>query len=282
MPKIIPITEKRGWLQRFESGESEAYIARNDRRNIRTVKKGIEEARNERDIQLARSEILRDALRRHQDQLMANVRDILSAIEPTQSNIQLKDVENRPEHELLIEHLGKRDQIWSSLQKWKDTVTRQTQLLKNLESHIETLLMLKTGYLIKKESMERRRSLGADTSAPVLYPAAVRVIYDEVLGRLPKTRGEKPFKDLIKVIIHPTIIHESVGALAQAPGEEEKCMQSILTVFDEVKSSIQLENIHKNRRERQDIATKLKKELQQIVLLGVVTGRCQICRRLGM
>ena len=80
--KKIPIIEKREWLKLHEAGNSEAFIARKTHHNLRIVKKGIEDARRERDAQLARSELLRDASRRHQDQMLAAINDILGAVQP--------------------------------------------------------------------------------------------------------------------------------------------------------------------------------------------------------
>ena len=46
MPKKIPIVEKRRWLQDYEQGKSEAAIASQNHRDLRIIKKGIEEAHN--------------------------------------------------------------------------------------------------------------------------------------------------------------------------------------------------------------------------------------------
>ena len=76
MPKKISIIDKREWLRLDEEGKSEAWIAKEKKRNIRTIKKGIEDARRERDAQLARSELLRGALRNHQDHMLALINEL--------------------------------------------------------------------------------------------------------------------------------------------------------------------------------------------------------------
>ena len=63
MPKMIPIMEKREWLSLYEQGRSEAVIARDKHRDLNVIKRGIQEARNERNLSLAQSEMLKDALR---------------------------------------------------------------------------------------------------------------------------------------------------------------------------------------------------------------------------
>ena len=81
MPKKIPAEKKRRWLEDYESGKSEAAIASKYRRDIRTIRSGIEEVRHEQDVRLARVELLKEALRKHQERLEDELRDILKEIE---------------------------------------------------------------------------------------------------------------------------------------------------------------------------------------------------------
>jgi len=50
MSRKIPMVTKKQWLKEYEEGKSQSAIATKYRRDIRTIKKGIEEARRERDI----------------------------------------------------------------------------------------------------------------------------------------------------------------------------------------------------------------------------------------
>jgi len=59
MPKKIPIVDKRGWLQDYEQGKSEAAIASQNHRDLRIIKKGIAEARRERVVNLARADLVK-------------------------------------------------------------------------------------------------------------------------------------------------------------------------------------------------------------------------------
>ena len=63
MPKKIPMTEKRQWLEDFDAGEPAASIAKKNGKALKVIKRGIDEARAERDGAAARAE-LRAALRR--------------------------------------------------------------------------------------------------------------------------------------------------------------------------------------------------------------------------
>jgi len=81
MPKKMPVEEKRKWLEEYESGKSETAIASKYSRDIRTIRSGIEEVRREQDVRLARVELLKEALRKHQESLEDELRDILREIE---------------------------------------------------------------------------------------------------------------------------------------------------------------------------------------------------------
>ena len=90
MPKKIPDRDKREWLRRYDEGDSEAKIARDFNRSVKTVKGGIKGARTERDAQIARLELLKEALRKHQDRLMTIVKEIISSAQPPQIAERLK------------------------------------------------------------------------------------------------------------------------------------------------------------------------------------------------
>ena len=78
MPKRpkISLETRRKWLKRYEDGEWYEDIARNDKVNPRTVREGVEKARLERDFEAAQREQLREALRDHQEDLLALVKRI--------------------------------------------------------------------------------------------------------------------------------------------------------------------------------------------------------------
>ena len=77
-PKVSP-AQRRDWLGRFDSGESQEQIAKTDEFTRRTVHDGIERARLELDFEAAQREQLREALREHQRDLLGQVDRIQQA-----------------------------------------------------------------------------------------------------------------------------------------------------------------------------------------------------------
>lgn len=67
-PPVKPEVRK-SWLKRHEQGESITDIAVNDQFDVRTVRRHIEQAKQEREVKEARSMVLRNALEAHYSDL---------------------------------------------------------------------------------------------------------------------------------------------------------------------------------------------------------------------
>ncbi len=91
MPKksIISVVERRNWLEDHEKGRALDEIAREVRRDQRTVKTNVERARLERDFEGAEREQLREALRSHQADMLAQLERLMHAV-------QMPDLTFRP------------------------------------------------------------------------------------------------------------------------------------------------------------------------------------------
>ena len=73
MPRVSKIApgQRRNWLDRYDGGEPIENIAKDAKRDIRTVREHIEKARLELDFEAAQRDQLRGALQSHQQDLMA-------------------------------------------------------------------------------------------------------------------------------------------------------------------------------------------------------------------
>ena len=61
----VKLEQRVQWLRRYEAGESAARIADSDEFDVRTVRRHIEEARQEREVREATVMVLRSALENH-------------------------------------------------------------------------------------------------------------------------------------------------------------------------------------------------------------------------
>ena len=80
MPKKFSITDKKKWLEDYENGKPEASIAGDSSCDLRTIRRGIEEARRGRDAQTARIDLLKRALLNHQEHLLNKLEELLSTL----------------------------------------------------------------------------------------------------------------------------------------------------------------------------------------------------------
>ncbi len=78
--KKVYADERRGWLEDYEGGKSLPILAKETRRNIRTIKKQIEAARDERERALARTDLYRQALIHHNEDLLSTLRAVRDSL----------------------------------------------------------------------------------------------------------------------------------------------------------------------------------------------------------
>ena len=300
MPKIIPMVTKMKWLQLHEDeGNSAASIVKGTegkKPSLKTVNNGIEEARQWRDGKLAHAELLKDALRKHHEQLIAVLGDILSSVQlpavnlaldlpillPSAQIIHIKtkglvltlDVEVQLEWELLKEHLSKRDPLWAMFNVWK----------KELKNHIQSWreLSYKSEQVI--ESIINYKLVDNPADPPFVYSSTtIPFLYDEALNIALGTPPRKSLEERIVVDTDSGEVRDEAGhILAKAPGEEEKCRQKILTAFKDLKESREAKKVTQTHKETEEIIIKLRRIVEEIKLLGIIPGRCRVCKRLGI
>ncbi len=132
-PPVKP--EKRlEWLHRVDKeGETLTHIAESDDFDIRTVRKHVEIARLERDVQQARSAVLRDALESHYRDLIETARNIESQVF---SEAQVSLEKEQPLMTGLRQHMP-RSPLWGNLKKWNQTLKELAELEVMIRSNIQ-------------------------------------------------------------------------------------------------------------------------------------------------
>jgi len=305
MPKKIFPNERREWLERYDSGESEAAIAKSAHRDVRTVKKCIARARRERDMHGARVELLKNVFKQHHDRLLNVIKDMESALVlpahdlwrawkedgsiPVLSFIGVTAtyeegegwtvalaVENRPEWELVKEHLDG-DPMLSGLNAWKKAFIAYIEARVSLEVKSAKLLKKKTGYELVEVSMYSSAVPPFINSYPTL-DLIYQVILNRVLGFEEKTK----FEDIVTVDKGRGAVRHGPGTfLAEVPGKEDECRAAILAALEELLVSEEAKKIGQTHKELEEAMIKAKRAADEILLLEMVPGECRVCRRLG-
>ena len=304
MPKKIPILKKREWLQAYEEGKSEASIASDNRFDIRTVKKGIEEARRERDAYLARADLIKESLRTHNQRLLNIIREFLLALIPLPTNqlipfneesttdsitivggkVQYEnwpqpkvlsitlDVETKVEWEYVQEHL-KRDRFWRMLNQWEKALASHFEARMAVKRKLAELLKEKTGY----------RLAGRPVDTPCLYASSVNVLMKPVIEWLLEPTFTRDPAGNIDVDPNSDEIRYNYGtAVAYAPGATQECKDNIISALNELKTSTEAKSVINTYSANDDSAKKARRSAEEIDMLGLVPGQCRICQRLGV
>jgi hypothetical protein len=294
------MADKRNWLAEYEKGSTQIAIALSNKRDVRTIKKGIEEAQRELDIRAARTELLKEALRKHQNNLVKELDNILSNLKtppenfivlswyhgedsifnppdyqnPQQKNdeLKIKKLENTVRR-LLKQHL-KSDPLWKALTQWNNAYTLHKNALMSLQIRLVNLLKEETGFkLVDKES-----------SPPYVYSYTTGELFLKAILQYTFGKRDK-YIDLENNIKSDTrtgsVIYRS-SALAEAPGNEDKIRNGLLCALKKAKTLPELSSIPYTYKALNDSTAKAGDIIEEIKLLGLIPGQCDICRRLGM
>lgn len=304
MPKKIPILKKREWLQTYEEGKSEASIAHNDHCDIRTVKKGIEEARRERDAHMARADLIKESLRGHNQRLLSLIRELMPALIPLPSNQVIPwnenpttdsisvvgglvryetwpkpkvisitlDVETKVEWEYVQEHL-KRDRFGAMFDQWKKALVSHFEARMAMKRKLTELLKEKTGYQLASRPV----------NAPCLYASSADILLKPMIEWLLEPEATRDPAENIDIDPDREEVRYSYGtAVAYAPGATQNCRDNIISALNELKKSQEAKNVFNTYRPNADSATKARRSAEEIDMMGLVPGQCRICQRLGM
>ena len=304
MPKIIPISEKRKWLQFYEQGKSEASIAKVEQRDINVIKRGILAARNERDLSLARSEMLKDALRQHQDKLLEVMDNILNSLvmppvdlempgkpadvaypiklsgarieyDPEAGLVVMIQNESDVHWELIQEHL-KHDRLWGKLTQWKAAMVTHMKARINLRLKAEVLLRENTGLGV----------IDTIDNAPnedYLYPAAVNLFYQIATKKALKSPNKESFREAL-VVLSEAYIKYAQGniPLVHCSKNHADYRIKIIDAFKKLNNASESSKINETYEALSEATDKARKMAEEITLLGLIPGQCRVCRRLGM
>lgn len=306
MPKKISIIEKREWLADYESGKSELEIAHTKSRDTRTVKKALDDARRDRDARYARSELMKEALRSHQEALKKELMGLIGSLDSHRNDFAplswhqgaksvftwdgiVEDLgyipgisagrrgsnirEASTAVDLLRQHL-KGDKVRSILVQWEKAYIAHIAARVSLQRKVVAMLRGKTGYDVFDRPPESPPYLFSYTAGSILYQDIIGL----AIGRHTKSDLEK---DIIADSQDGTVkYHDSI--LAKATGDERSCRDRILEAYRELIKSEEYRLVGSSYRELDRLAVKARQTAEDIVLLGYIPGQCRVCRRLGM
>jgi len=303
MPAKVSINEKREYLQLYEDGVSEATIATRMHRDIKTVKKGISEARAERDLGGVRSQLLLDALKDHQNSLLEVLDNLRTSVVLPPLDVEIRwESEDRiakiilpgnthimPDQnwsanfrdeqklswELLNEHLY-RDKMWGLLGEWKQAMVEHLKARVDMKAKITILLEKKTGLKIVEDGTERSRQSVVYSKAEGLF---YEVVLKRVLGFTDKTDPEN------NIIARPdgTIgIGGGGSPLAYSPDNKDVYRDKSREAFIDLLKSNEATHLQETYEELKGITAKASRAVEGIIAIRYIKGNCNACEQIGV
>jgi hypothetical protein len=300
MPKKFDNAKKKEWLELYEQGKTERWIAHRSGCDVRTVKRAINDARLKRDVAAARIELVKDALHSHQEGLLEELDQIKASLviperdfavlswnrgrnsifDDAGEQIKLETGEDRTMKRLLRQHL-RQDKLWKALAQWEKSRTNHLAARLALQRKTVALLEEKTGYkLVDDDGISR--FVCSYTAGYVIYKNAIDMAF--------AAPDEKAQKDIIKKMEAAITVNTSKGdvvfrsgtILAVVPGSEKRIKQHLLDALTDLGKSPEGKAVEETCQALEQITTKARQVVEDIRLLGLVPGQCDICRRLGM
>jgi len=302
MPKKFSIVVKRKWLEKYEGGKAEATIASESKCDVRTVKNGLEEARRERDAQLARSELLKQALVGHQDTLKSALEGtILSLTVPAKDwavlswNRNGESIFNKSDdkmedslleagkaieepstqadlvQDMLREHL-RNDNLWKILSRREKAFSTHRSQRIVLQRTVVSILKEETGY-----EMVDRSILG-----PFVYSHTAGDLFFRMTLRWAFGNKNTDWQDEVIADTDTGAVKYHFSILAEARGAEEECRKKLLQAFDRMKILPEATQIVDSYKKLEQETLKARRTAEEILVLGLIPGRCRVCRRLGI
>jgi hypothetical protein len=304
MPKKFSMTDRNKWLDNYESGKSESSIASANTCDLRTVRRGIEEARRGRDAQAARIDLLKQAVLKHQKRLTNKLEELLSTltmpphdwavlswVESGQSifsetyfgaedsvedevsdHLKKSGVQADLVEDMLRQHL-RGDKVWKILARREKAYSLQRLARIALQYKVVGLLEEETGYKLE---------VRGDVS-PFLYSYTTGdLFYRMTLAHAFGDSESDAWQDEIVVDDNANYVKFRNSTLADAPGKANECRKNLLDAFRKMKKVPEVTRVVNTYKELEELTSKAKQAIEEIMLLDLVPGVCKVCRRLGM
>jgi len=264
-PPVKPETRSE-WLRRYEGGESPTKIADNDDFDVRTVRKHIELARQEREVREARAAVLRNALERHYGDLCEYAEKLDAQIEGEHT------VALAPESDRMLlalrQHLP-RSPLWNNLRKWNQLHEENTRLEDEVKRRLKAEIEPDPKLSVFLRSDERG-----------VVDAISAALVSQVKAWSYGWKGLHIEDDLKAEPAGEGFVNARYGFAVMDKVKQEHVAyirEALINFESRVRDWQQYADMKKNVEELKQIKGRLRDELAIITLRRVVPGRCKYC-----
>lgn len=256
---------RQSWLKRHEQGESPPKIAQSDGFDMRTVRKHIELAKQEREVKEARSIVLRNALERHYSDLCNYAERLGGYASGQASALTTQDEHIRI---ALRQHLP-RSPIWGYL-------NQRDSLQQGITQHLEEA-GIKVVEGIKSDS---RLSSELDAEEAGVVPGIIGALKFQIEHWTQGMSGLNLKNDLISEPAEEGFVNLRYGfsQMGKVKKEHVKLISKVLQDWESrLKQWEEYKKLEKSFIELRRVEKNLRDELAVITLRRIVPGRCKYC-----
>ena len=264
-PAIKP-EQRQDWLRRSENGETPPKIAERDEVDVRTVRKHLKEAIEEREAKEARTMVLRNAIERHYT-------DLCNFAERLDSQIQgLKPTSFNPRDDLLKESLHQhlpRSPIWKNLPQWDSLQLQIAEIKSEIGEKLESTIASDT----------RLNPMLSDGETAVV-PGIIGVLAFQAEKWAQGFKGLNLHDDLISEPAEEGLVNLRYGfsRMGKVKQEHVAIIKEILEDFElRLKEWEEYLAFEKSYTDTNRVRRNMHDELSVIILRRVVRGRCRYC-----
>lgn len=268
-PPVLP-EQRLDWLRRSKEGESVPKIASNDGYDVRTIRRHIELAKQQREVKDARAMVLRNALERHYKDLCS----FAGRLDPTIS----KNISNPSQADdnlfetALRQHLP-RSPIWGYLTNRRSLQQEYTELLAEAKAKVEQMVRAERRF-------DPLLSAGLTEVVPGIIIAFVFQVEKWSLG----FEGLNVRDNLRTEPVGEGLVQLCYG-FSRMDIVKSKDAEGYLNTLGKIIKYLEknickwkvLDNLRKTSDEINRLDRKLHEELTIIRLRRIVPGRCKYC-----
>jgi len=263
-PPVKP-ERRQSWMKRHERGESISDIAVNDQFDARTVRRHIEQAKQEREIKEARSIVLRNALERHYGDLCDYAEKLIAQASGQKA---LESPRDEYMQNALRQHLP-RSPIWGYLKQRDSLQERIDQFMQEAGMEIEKV--------VRSDS---RLSAGLDASEIGVVPGITIALKFQIEHWAQGGQGLNIEDSLISEPAEEGFVNLRYGFSQMGKVNEEHITligEVLLDWESRIRHWEEFEKLKKSFTELRRVEKNLTQELTVITLRRIVPGRCRYC-----
>lgn len=299
--KVYP-QERRDILESYERGSSMPALAKSTGRNIRTIKSQLQMAGDEREMALARTAMYREALQQHNQGMIAALRLLKGSLgipndefitpiprfpeaaSTALAVMRIRFSDGEPELEplgdsdedarlldLAREHLRREKGLWNGLDDWNQKVIEYAQACYGLGVF--------TGDAVVERS--HFEFVSGNTGQDGIHQSFISW---SCRRGIEIAMDELPIDDNALLKLAHSQVHYGGSTIASIskPDEQEEARDLFLGLIDELSKSQLTLQIVDLRKELEDILPGLTRFVGDVLLLGLIPGRCSVCQKLGL